>query len=803
MPFPKSISSIKSRIIFLTSSIIALFFIARTSIAQTFSDVSEEMGINTIVYSDYLGNGISFYDFNNDGWDDISIPTVNNSNDFFINDGGNFGPVSFGIDNFGQTKQLLWVDYDNDGDLDIFKSTFNGTYQLYENNGDFEFTDVSADAGLAQTTGKNYGACFGDYDRDGYLDLYVCKYDNDDVPYDYDNLNKLYHNNGDGTFTDVTLEAGVEDGFKFSFQAIWFDYNNDNWPDLYVINDRVYTNSLYKNNGDGTFEDVSVEANMDFPEQEVMSVSSTDFDNDGDLDIFMTNSTLADFHTLLAVNNGDGTFTEMAMEYNAAIQVWSWGATWVDFNNDGYQDIYFTSGLVNNPPQTNYLLGNLFGNSFSNANEVFMDSQTTQSFSTARGDFDNNGYYDLVVNNRAPVTPYLWRNSGGDAHFIKITLEGTVSNHYAIGSWIKVYSGGISNNQYTFCGENYVSQNSQHHIFGLADQTVVDSVEIQYNSGHVDKYYDLEADTSYHFIEGETFQPEVSYEGDLSICEGDSIELDAGQYSTYLWNTGETTRFISVNAPGQYSVAVTNQFGITSYDTVNVSVNESPSVIEDFTDPPCAGVPEGSIVLDGPDDNPVIIWDGDFQGDSLTALPPGMYNYIYIDEFGCQTSGSITLQDPPPLKIKYSSQDADDGDNGEITVTISGGNAPYEVFLNGEPTSMQIDSLSSGVYQINVVDDNGCEWEEEIAIQDVSSTHKPLQNSYVRVYPNPSGGAVLIENARFIESIRVIDVSGQTIIEKSPSITGRMSFDNLPSGAYILQLTRQNGRMLYERLVIR
>ena len=775
-------------------------FTGYRSHAQTFSDVAEEEGLLSTVQAGSFGNGISFYDFNNDGWDDITIPTYDEDIKFHVNNQGEYESVNFNIPGDGLTRTILWVDYDNDGDLDVFKTTYLGPFKLYENDGEFNFTDVSVEAGLAQIAEKPWGASFGDYDRDGYLDLYVCNFEwtgNENNP---DLQNKLYHNNGDGTFTDVTAEAGVGNGIAFSFQSLWFDYNNDDLPDLFVINDRDFDNALYKNNGDGTFTDKAEEAGLRFPDEDPMSISVADFDNDGDLDIFITNSTEDNHHTLLAVNNGDGTFTEMSNIYNLAFTVWSWSAVWIDHNNNTYQDLFIATAQANVEAQPNIFMGNVVGNSFASLGNIFQSENTCNSFGAARGDMDNNGYYDIAVQNRAPHIPYLWKNSGGDNHYIKITLQGTISNHFAIGSWIKVYVGGEQYTQYTFCGENYLSQNSQHHIFGLADMTSVDSVEIEYNSGHIDKYYNLEVDTAYEFTEGETYQAEITYAGTPTFCEGDSLELDAGEHSSYLWNTGDTTRYITVGQSGQYSVTVSNEFGIESTsDTVDVTSYEEPNVTEDFTDPPCAGEQSGSIVLNGPDDSPVIIWDGDFQGDSLTGLPPGIYSYIYIDEFGCQTSGSIALQDPPPLEVKYSSQDADDGDNGQINVTVSGGSAPYEVFLNGEATSMQIDSLGPGVYQVNLVDGNGCEWEEEIVVSDISNLSSTTISPF-KVYPNPARDILYIDGP-FIQSIEIRDIAGRIIMRPNPA----MRSIEMPetTGVYMINIMSEEGYEFNHRVLTR
>ena len=197
--------------------------------AQTFTDVSASAGIsfkNTSLNG--WGSGVSFYDFNQDGWDDISLAKENGVFGIYINNQGSYQAANFILSNSGGTKQLLWVDYDNDGDLDVFITSLDGKNHLYNNDGNFNFTDVTLISGIDTGPAQNYGASFGDYDKDGFLDLYISRYNGgsgDSTQLQW--VNNLYRNNGDGTFTDVTFAAGVADGLKPSFCSIWFDYNLD------------------------------------------------------------------------------------------------------------------------------------------------------------------------------------------------------------------------------------------------------------------------------------------------------------------------------------------------------------------------------------------------------------------------------------------------------------------------------------------------------------------------------------------------------------------------------------------------
>ena len=185
-------------------------------------------------------------------------------------------------------KQILWGDYDNDGDPDLFISVYESPSVLMRNDGDLQFTDVSVDAGIPQIIGhKSFGASWGDYDQDGFIDLYITNYNvsTDDVLVE----NVLLHNEGDGSFTNQTSSAGVGNGLRQSFGAIWFDYDKNGSLDLYVINDKaIFCNTLYRNAGDGTFDDVSSQTNTDIAIS-AMSATAGDFDNDGWIDLYITN----------------------------------------------------------------------------------------------------------------------------------------------------------------------------------------------------------------------------------------------------------------------------------------------------------------------------------------------------------------------------------------------------------------------------------------------------------------------------------------------------------------------------------
>ena len=249
-------------------------------------DVSSDVALNTDHTGGYIGAGVSFVDFNQDGYDDLTFGHHEGELKFYEGTGNSFNEVNLGIDNLGsETNGVYWIDFDNDADLDFFTTNRLAPNKIWRNDGG-SFTDISESSGIDQTLSKSYGMSFGDYDNDGLLDFYICNYQ---LWVDTGFENELYHNNGDGTFTNVTATAGVGNGLKQSFQATWIDINLDGFLDLHVVNDRhEFKNPFYINNGDGTFTDMAQSLGTDL-EALAMCSSFEDFDKDGDMDLFVSN----------------------------------------------------------------------------------------------------------------------------------------------------------------------------------------------------------------------------------------------------------------------------------------------------------------------------------------------------------------------------------------------------------------------------------------------------------------------------------------------------------------------------------
>ncbi|HUB29160.1 MAG TPA: CRTAC1 family protein [Terracidiphilus sp.] len=520
------------------------FVLAETAAASSpvqFIDVAEKAGLTAPnvwggtthkrVIVETKGSGIAFFDYDNDGWLDIYLtngsrldahwpegkaPTTHL---YKNNRDGTFTDVTerSGIGRSGWQTGVCVGDYDNDGWDDLF-CTFWGRNILFHNNGNGTFTDVTHAVGLYQEKGRwGTGCTFLDYDRDGHLDLFVCNFVKLDPDVPIPDLgmcqwkgvptmcgprglpgdtNILYHNNGDGTFTDVSEKAGIlKPGPRYSITSVSYDFDNDGWPDIYVAVDSE-PSILFQNNHDGTFTDIAVIAgcayNNDGHEQAGMGIGVADYDCDGWLDIFKTN--FADDTCDLYHNNGDGTFSDLS--FNSGVGINSnyvaWGCGFIDYDNDGWADIIQVNGHVY-PEIDNYNFGETFKNPrlvYKNlGNGRFKDVSAdmgpgiTARYSSrgaAFGDYDNDGGMDILILNMND-RPSLLHNVGGNKqNWIKIKLLGTKCNRTAIGARVRVITGKHSQIDEVHSGTSVMSQNDLRLHFGLGSADTVDVIEVKW-----------------------------------------------------------------------------------------------------------------------------------------------------------------------------------------------------------------------------------------------------------------------------------------------------------------------------------
>ncbi|MEO1032534.1 MAG: FG-GAP-like repeat-containing protein [Bacteroidota bacterium] len=477
-----------------------------------FEDDAPILGLNNHTGTIGDGNGLSFADFDDDGWDDITLTSGSGVPlRFYKNYGGFFVQETLSIEDIDyKVRSVSWVDYDNDGDKDLFvvSDTSNGS-RLYKRDANDVFTNVTVDAGLPTDNLETHSVSWGDIDNDGCLELYMSnRTENSPI------INYLFKNNCDGTFTDITFTSGVVSGAALTYCSGFFDFNNDGWQDLFVSNDKTFPNYLYKNNGDGTFSDVSTSSGADIV-IDAMSVTIEDYNADGFFDIYITNTpfnmatTTTDGSVLLR-NNGDETFTNVAVISGCELNSWCWGANFLDAENDGDLDVYVSCSYISSDgfPSYGYFESSGIG-TFTNYTQAGFVNNDYRSYGNAIGDIENNGKVDIAVINNFDTNPSIWKNKTNTTNnYLTVSLEGTISNKDGVGSVIEIDTNGEKQYRYVMNGESYLSQNSSKEFFGLGHHTIIDSVKVKWLSGIEDILLNVPANQILNIVEGSTLSVE-------------------------------------------------------------------------------------------------------------------------------------------------------------------------------------------------------------------------------------------------------------------------------------------------------
>ncbi len=468
--------------------------------AQYFTKVTTGALVSTAADS----RSVNWVDVNKDGWVDCFIsngPTGGQNNFLYLNDGsGGFNAVSndsIVLDN-KPSDGATFADADNDGDIDAFVvNWYNVNNLFYLNNGAGQFTKInnqiiSNDAGYSET------AAWGDYDLDGRVDLYVTNSSGA-------KKNFLYHNDGNASFTKILPGAAVNDTY-FSRSVNWTDIDNDGDPDLFVTNENNQHENIYRNDGNGIFTKLSTGSLLNNGGN-TMSGSWSDFDNDGDMDVFLAND---QGYNALFRNDGNFNFTKLSNDTTAKTPSNSFSSAWSDIDNDGDEDLVVTNAFGNTLLR-NFLYINNGNGSFSRNSTDDLALDSDWSYGCAFGDYDNDGFQDLAIAtcrfNNVDRPNLLFHNNGNTHNWVNIKLTGTWSNHSAIGA--RVYLKAVINGnavwqmrelsaQSSYCGQNQLLAH-----FGLGDATFIDSIQIKWPSGLSEFYTQQTVKQTLSFTEGQ------------------------------------------------------------------------------------------------------------------------------------------------------------------------------------------------------------------------------------------------------------------------------------------------------------
>ncbi len=498
-----------------------------------------------------IGSGAAWLDYDRDGWMDLYLVNGGDwqelkagrrsaSNALFRNLGdGTFSEVTrrAGVGGRHWGMGATAADFDNDGWTDLFIVNY-GPNSLFRNRGDGSFDEIAEKAGVASTLWGS-SAAFGDYDGDGWLDLYVTNY----VRFDHHEArppecqyrgiqvhcgpkgltpspDRLYHNNRDGTFSDVSEASGiarVEPAYGLGVS--WLDFDEDGDADLFVANDSM-PNYLFLNQGAGRFEEVGLLSGFAYSQdgnaQAGMGIATGDYDRDGQLDLYLTH--FSDDYNTLYRNSGEEMFRDQSYPAQLAFPTWQylgWGTFFFDFDNDGWLDLFVANGHIY-PQVDSYQIGTAFrqrNQLFANlGNGKFREvtgeagpalETVLSSRGAAYADFDNDGDLDLVVNN-LDSRPSLLRNEGGNraGHWVSFALEGTSSNRSAVGARVGLVTAQGKQVQELQAGSSYQSSHDPRLHFGLGTDTRVSELTVRWPSGARQTFRDLAADRWYFLREG-------------------------------------------------------------------------------------------------------------------------------------------------------------------------------------------------------------------------------------------------------------------------------------------------------------
>ncbi len=662
---------------------------------QVFADLTEAYGIAVLNGATMYGSGSSCFDVNEDGWDDLTICIAGGATRLYMNNQGTFELLT-SFENSNDSKTCLWGDYDEDGDNDLFVFRRNAPSQLFVQTDSLVFVNQSSSLNFDYSPSYNtFGAALGDYNRDSFLDVYVANYGTSMSG----SKSILLTNNQTGTFSSNSHGYS-----RNHFQPAFIDLFRDLYQDIFVINDFATGNELYTQGVGGGFIDQTPSGSFGLygnPNLDAMCNSWCDYDNDADFDVYITNTPT--HGNYLYRNNGLGSFANVAAVVGAKLNKWSWSGLWLDMENDGWNDLVIDARHIN----PNFVDG--FGNFVLRNNQgVFTQDYSTGItglpygfFTSSKGDFNNDGLYDLYLGPETDQQSRVFQNNTVTSNnYVKFRLKGRLSNHNGVGTHIDYYLNGEHRIHYTQLGENYLCQNSQNLIFGLGENTVIDSLKLSWISGVEDTYYNIPANTTHVFVEGETMPQMQASKAFLCPNGSDSLQLSISGWSNHTWDNGSTAESIVVTEPGIYSVIVGTGYGHTLQMNYEVQMGSLDNFVTSSMPVMCAGDSTGYIEVTN-----IITGATVFE---LNDLPSGNYNAPIALSAGCVVDQNVFIEEPLPFYTTLDSvvNTCFGQASGSAVLHAFGGVAPYAGF--DDFGVLHFNNLPGGNYSESVSDANGC-----------------------------------------------------------------------------------------------
>jgi hypothetical protein len=689
-------------------------------------DVSAQYIVSGSAGGSFSGCGLSCADFNGDGWDDITLSETEGTIKLYA--GGPAGPeLTQTLTGTGEGRGVLWIDVDEDGDLDLWVARFEGALELHIQGPDGSLTEEGVARGLPQLEGwRPRGLSANDYDRDGDLDVYITTYHIDVQDAFYPNL--LLRNDGSGYFAEVAEDAGVGNGIQTTFQGGWLDYDDDGWDDLWVINDRLlFSNSLYRNLGDGTFEDVAPDLGLDV-NLDPMTATIFDPDQDGDWDLFSTDVVNFAHQFFECTDTG---YVDVADAVGVSgIPDYGWGGCVVDIDGDRREDLMVaTNFFPSESPSDNRVYMNVESGLGFNENSALWPNEQYPLYNLGRFDLDQDRSPDIACHGSLPTVQLLRTTNDGGASRLALRLVGTESNSHAVGARIKVHSGGKVQMQQVDAGADYQTQHTFTRFFGMGDLVSVDSIEVRWPTGITETWYGLSADTAAVLIEGTSTAALIEVERECPwepqgwvlpfpsdsvamIWNGLSVDADT------VWATTSGLHMLEVTWwDGRFSWTQTVGATVEPIPTLAVTVSPAlcpwDSALVQWVAPDSGMVTvNGEIPFDG-------VW---WESETLDSL-----SLVWMHPDGCLLDSVVSVVIPDPVNIEWTLLDAPcAGEVGEAAPTLSGGTPPWSVDWMG----LEPDALPAGDHSVQFTDAVGCVVLDTIAIGEPDSLEVDISLSY-------------------------------------------------------------------------